>query len=920
VLRYGFMACSLSGTQMLKNDIHARWIESAIEMRMLAATEAAQVLLSAARSDDSIAQVVERQFSTEPARLSSLLLLLDSLDAQGAANSGELPSHNACGSSAGSEECTLPSGKSRNFKPSITRTWREEQATKPTHSSPLEDQPSSKNRDHVGPDTPRSSSLVGGFKTGLPRYEPTTEVGRGGCGVVTKARDLQLDRDVVIKRIIDSRAVSDEIVQRFLNEARITGQLEHPGIVPVYELGTDEAGLPFYAMKEVRGVTLAAKIAELHAMPDNGVKRLLARQLLHRFLDVCQTLAFAHQACVVHRDLKPANVMVGEFGETLLLDWGIARRTQKNSRSAIDEGTLVAGQPNDTLDGASSTEKNTDGVSASEGDAWTTRQGTIMGTASYMAPEQARGWNDRVNEQSDVFSLGVILYEILSGQSPFRTDSVETTIQRVANCDYPPLRESAKSVPRALAAICGHAMQHEPTARYTTAQQMAADLESFLAGGRVSVYREPFWERFDRIANNHRGLFRTGFAALLVVAVTALVAVAQIARARHAEKAALGLAIHAKSFAEQAYANEKTARQRTQLQLESSREAADRWLIDLSGDLQFYPGMESIRSALIEQGQKHYTSVLEAATNELSSMQNQLHVVNAAVDEDQLMLAREIGFCQIRLGDLARLRGETQIALESFAAAQGTLQAAIEQAATHDVLLRQLHIQLANASIGLAMIQPETSGASEESSQTLAETRQTLQQILAADPSSIEARNALTRARVVAARIARRQGAQSDAISLLADALPDADILLQQIPGQRSSKLKANILEERANLLFEIGNYSAATLACGDLIAMYDQQLRLQPHRPDLFEARSIAKSLLGSCKLGESSVQPAIVAYHAAERDLDEAWELLYGEEFYRENHAVLAANQGITACDPTQLGHRQRRRFLATLIANNK
>ncbi|MGZ0171716.1 MAG: serine/threonine-protein kinase, partial [Planctomycetales bacterium] len=226
------------------------------------------------------------------------------------------------------------------------------------------------------------------------RYTWISEVGAGGLGKVWLARDNKLSREVALKEIKPGSA-SSEAVRRLIKEAQITGQLQHPGIVPIYEVNHE--GLPFYTMKLVRGETLSQTISEYHDAKQAGHDDPLTKQrLLSIFLSVCEAIAYAHSRGVIHRDLKPDNVVLGEYGEAIVLDWGLARQVGSN-----DEDTAPI-------------------VVTEDGRTDATQAGQKLGTPAYMAPEQASGRVEHMDERTDIYGLGAILFEILTGQPPHR--------------------------------------------------------------------------------------------------------------------------------------------------------------------------------------------------------------------------------------------------------------------------------------------------------------------------------------------------------------------------------------------------------------------------------------------------------------------------------------------------------------------
>jgi tetratricopeptide (TPR) repeat protein/tRNA A-37 threonylcarbamoyl transferase component Bud32 len=351
------------------------------------------------------------------------------------------------------------------------------------------------------------------------RYQPLRLHAKGGLGEVFVARDEELPREVALKRIRRPYAHNDDSRRRFLREGEITGSLEHPGVVPVYGLTQDAGGQPCYAMRFVRGQTLEEAIAQFHQTGQEN-RSLTLRQLLNRFVSVCNTLAYAHSRGVIHRDLKPSNIMLGDYGETLVIDWGLAKRLEENQSSAAPEGNGSPLSPR---------------FDRPEG----TATGELLGTPAFMSPEQAAGRNAAVGPASDVYSLGATLYALLTGRPPFAGDSLGELLEKVTRGDFPPLRQLRPDTPRALEAICLKAMALEPAARYATALELAADMERWLADEPVSACREPWQVRARRWVGRHRTLVTTAAVALLVVTVSLTVATVLLQAANRREHEAL---------------------------------------------------------------------------------------------------------------------------------------------------------------------------------------------------------------------------------------------------------------------------------------------------------------------------------------------------------------------------------------------
>jgi len=311
------------------------------------------------------------------------------------------------------------------------------------------------------------------------RYRLLGQIARGGMGVVYTAEDETLERRVALK-VLEVPGNESDLADRLLREARVLALLEHPGIVPVHDVGTLADGRVFYTMKFVEGQRLDQHIASVPSIPDR----------LRLFLRICDAVAFAHARGVLHRDLKPANVMVGPFGEVLVMDWGLAKILSTASQSAEastdSAATLLQTKPPPST-GETATEITK-----------ITGHGTVMGTPGYMSPEQARGDVESLDARSDIFSLGALLQFLLNPKS---SDDAQPTASRPD---------------RPLESICAKATAPTPADRYASVQDLARDVSRYLDGLAVAAHRESILDKSFRFYRRYRFFILLIFAYLLM--------------------------------------------------------------------------------------------------------------------------------------------------------------------------------------------------------------------------------------------------------------------------------------------------------------------------------------------------------------------------------------------------------------------
>ena len=492
---------------------------------------------------------------------------------------------------------------------------------------------------------------------------------KGGLGEVYTARDTELNRDVALKLIKSQFADDPGSRRRFLSEAEITARLDHPGVVPVFGLVADGHGRPCYAMRFIRGETLKDEIDRFHQTSGDmstgatAARRVAFRQLLQRFIAVCQAIGYAHTRGVIHRDIKPHNVMVGTFGETLVVDWGLAKVV----------GDLTPDRPSGmirppTLD-ADATEE-------------LTTMGTAVGTPAYMPPEQAAGRVDEFGPRSDIYSLGATLYCLLVGKAPFTGGTTDEVVQRVIKGDFPRPREVKPDVPRPLEAVALKAMALKQPDRYQDALALAADVERWLSDEPVSCYRESLKARVARWVRRRPARV----AAVSSLLLTGLLGVAAVLwfvnderkntdKARRDAEAARDVATAAeqnavasrdaetaaKKAAEKSLVQETAAKETAAKRSRIALEAFDLIVKDVQDQLADRAGTQALREELLRRAQQGLQKLLDTAGG------------------DQLPADHTFFTAYARMGDLRLALGDTAGAFREYAQAVAVARNEVER-------------------------------------------------------------------------------------------------------------------------------------------------------------------------------------------------------------------------------------------------
>jgi serine/threonine protein kinase len=686
-----------------------------------------------------------------------------------------------------------------------------------------------------GADTYRTPSYysVGAMTSAGLRFRVPRPHAEGGLGKVSVALDDELHREVALKEIQEKYADHPHSRARFVREAEVTGGLEHPGVVPVYGLGCHADGRPFYAMRLIQGASLQEAVKAFHAAEvpsrDPGERGLALRGLLRRFVDVCNAVAYAHSRGVLHRDLKPANVMLGPFGETLVVDWGLAKPTGESpAEGGAQQGPL---RP------------------ASAGGAAPTQAGAAIGTPAYMPPEQAAGRLEGLGPASDVYSLGATLYHLLTGQAPFTQSDVGAVLRAVQRGDFPPPRQVKPAVPAGLAAACLKAMALRPQDRYASARLLADDVEHWLADEPVGAWREPRRIRARRWLGRHRTLVTSTAAAVLVAVALLAGATALLAAANGRERQARQDAQRNEREANELRGKEQEARQLADANGKAAAEQRDlalRTLHDVIFEIQRgmrdRPKLHDLRQKLLRKAQAGLQRVARSAATS-----NQIDRVMGAAHDD--------------MGDIFLLLGDTKLAQAQYQ--EGHRISSRLAAADPASALAQRDLSVSYNKVGDVSLQLGDARAARDAYR---EGLKIARKLAEADTDNAVARRDLALSCIKVGNVALRLGDARAAREAYREALDICRRLAEADPDSAKAQGDLAVACEKVGYVgLELGEVRAASDAYREGLKIARKRAEADPDSAEARRALSSAHSKVGDAALRLGEVRAARDAYREA-------------------------------------------------------
>jgi eukaryotic-like serine/threonine-protein kinase len=675
------------------------------------------------------------------------------------------------------------------------------------------------------------------------RYTLTQVHGEGGLGQVWLATDPALKREIALKRIRPGKAASRDAQLRLIKEAQITGQLEHPNIIPVYELEhADNKGRPFYTMKFLRGKTLQEKIQAYHKKRKAGEDDPLDLvELLSAFIDTCFAIAYAGARGIVHRDLKPQNIMVGDFGEVLVLDWGLAKKVGQPEERREKREIELASVLDDTA----------------------THHGGVIGTPAYMAPEQAAGQNDHIDARTDVYGLGAVLFCILAGSSSHRGNKTKNRIKdtqdlltRISIGATPSVRDLDPTIPRSLDAICAKAMSHSHLDRYQDARELAKDVQRYIADEPVSVVTEFWQERAGRWLRKNRAWAQSLATSGVMVIAVSIAAALLINRAWDSEidahaktQDALDAESRAKAAAEQAQ------QEATEFFL-ASRRTVDTLYRELSDSLSEYPAVQNLRVKLLEEAATEYESLAETRSD---------------VPELKLEAAKSL----VRLGEVWRLLRNFDRARSAFEKAQSKLTEIAKQDPANSVAAIELVTCLNGLGLTWATTAPldQAEDASAQADKYYQEALATVEAMLPKLQEKTPGESLLLRqlkARLLANRGSLLSGTNrlDDSLNCLSDAEAEFRAIAEVDDSLRNVHEHAKSLVELSRLLSLHGRGEDAKSALEEAIPVYSRLVVANPDDTGFLSGRADARLSLANALSGDDLLSARLGVYEECVED----------------------------------------------------
>lgn len=727
---------------------------------------------------------------------------------------------------------------------------------------------------------PPSSAAKG---TQIGRFSLKGLHARGGLGEVFTARDVELNREVAVKRIQSRYADDPSSRRRFLTEAEITARLDHPGVVPVFGLVSDGFGRPCYAMRFIRGETLKDEIERYHginkesasAEPKDEVKgqpRSVAfRHLLQRFIAVCQAIAYAHTRKIIHRDIKPANVMVGAFGETLVVDWGLAKSLEDRPnpelllKSAANVGNrhdLEATELSDDL----------------------TMAGTAVGTPAYMSPEQATGKLELIGPPADVYSLGATLFAILTGKAPFMGNATET-LEKVRRGEFPAPRSIIPEVPAPLEAVCLKAMSLRIEDRYATPLDLASDVERWLSDEPVSCYPDPVHARAARWARRHPARVAAGISLLVAGVLAAVVTTVSVAAEqgrtrqalneakdeRDAKEVEMKRALDAEDVANNrliALNAEQRATKKEFSRAEEARdEARDRYdaavkafnvlVVDIQRQLADRAGTQDLREKLLVKAKEGLLRLIDKSKGKEGIKGGGSENIGT---KQKIVADRTIVAAYRQLGDVYRLLGKTHEARIEYQKSVSTVIDLLETAQanklTDEEWVAREEWGLSEVQLASVQLEAGNTAAARRACETALDQ---FQQVLKHRPDDRTALENLASAQDQFADVLIERGetaaANKQCIATLEVRRKLADSAKDDLDAQRR---KADSLDQYAEILLRSGKSAEAISFAKEALAVRIAVSQKLPKQPDVTRELAGAHLRLGEILFDRDALAPA--------------------------------------------------------------